>query len=54
MLLFLNFMLIYSWLGINSRCYIIIMILEGGNITKKSDIFSKTHRGEIKNRKVGD
>ena len=54
MLLFLNFMLIYSWLGINSRCYIIIMILEGGNITKKSDIFSKTLRRKIKNRKAGD
>ena len=54
MLLFLNFMLIYSWLGINSRCYIIIMTLEGGNITKKSDIFSKTLRRKIKNRKVGD
>lgn len=41
MLLFLNFILIYSWLGINSRCYIIIMILEGGNITKKSGILKE-------------
>ena len=41
MLLFLNFMLIYSWLGINSRCYIVIMILEGGNITKKSGILKE-------------
>ena len=41
MLLFLNFMLIYSWLGINSRCYIIIMTLEEENITKKSGILKE-------------